>query len=63
MEPMQRSNLPPGLVMAERMAAAVTDHLQANGLGAWTVVFTPGPDLGEIDQHLAALGAPRAAWG
>ena len=56
------ANLPPGLVMAERMTAAVRDHLAGHGLGAWTVFFTAGPDLGDIDTHLAALGESAATW-
>jgi hypothetical protein len=55
-------NLPPGLVMAEQMTAAVRRYLQASGLGGWTVFFTPGPDLGDIDGHLPALGESAAAW-
>ncbi len=56
------SNLPPGLVMAERMTAAVWGYLRGQGLAGWTVFFTPGPDLSDIDVHLAALGEAGAAW-
>ena len=56
------TNLPPGLVMAERMTAAVRAFLRARDLGGWAVFFTPGPDLGDIDAHLVALGESAAAW-
>ena len=56
------SNLPPGLVMAERMTAAVRGYLRGQGLEGWTIFFTPGPDLSDIDAHLVALGEAGAAW-
>ena len=56
------ANLPPGLVMAERMTAAVRAVMAACGLTDWTAFFTPGPDLGDIDVHLVALGEAAAAW-
>jgi hypothetical protein len=56
------TNLPPGLVMAERMTAAVRAFLRERDLAAWAVFFTPGPDLGDIDAHLVALGESAAAW-
>ena len=49
------SNLPPGLVMAERMTASVRAFLAGHGLGAWTVFFTPGSDPG---RHRHAPGRP-----
>jgi hypothetical protein len=56
------TNLPPGLVMAEQMSAAVGRFLRGTGLGGWTVFFTPGPDLSDIDAHLAALGEAGCTW-